>query len=149
MTLAGSITPDGSNKSRNDTLLSDDVLRRPATFLESTETHSWPDTRYTQPSFTPFSPNLVTLEDATTPKTARDPSSSLYNGGLNAFLGTESSNASYSVSYSRTRKEITDRAVSRPVSKSSLDGQAEADNLSATFTSLDLNNEQNHQQRQG
>jgi len=149
MTSTGSITPDGGNKSRNDIFPSDDILRRPATFLESTETYSWPDTRCTQPSFTPFSPNynLVTLEDTTFPKAARD-LSPLYNGNSTSLLGTESSSASYSVPYSRTRKEI-DRAVSRPDPKSLLDGQAEGDNLSATFASLDLNNEQNHQQRQG
>jgi len=143
LTSTGSITPVGGNKSRNDHPSSDDILGRSATFFERTETRSWSDTRGARPSFTPFPSDLVALEDATPSNAARE-FLPFYSGNTTTHFGAESSSAaSYPVPYSRV-----DRAVSRPDSKLSLDGQAESDHLSATLASLDLNSERD-QQRQG
>jgi len=144
MTLARSITPGVSNKSRNDHSSSDGILGRHGAFLERTETHSWSDTGGAQSSFAPFSSDLVTLEDPNTHKAARV-FSPFHNEDSTTLFGAEpSSTASYPVPYSGIN-----RAVSRPDSKSSLDGQTEADRLSTTFASLDLSKEQNYQQRRG
>jgi len=143
MTSAGGITPVGGNKSRNDHPSSDNILGRSAAFFERTETRPWSDTRGAHSSFTPFSSDLVTLEDTIPSKAARE-FLPFYSGNPTTQFGAESSSAaSYPVPYSRV-----DRAVSRPDSKLSLDSQAESDHLSATFASLDLNNERD-QQRQG
>ena len=173
--LVGTITHDGCNNSRNGAPQSGDMFGDPTTFYANTNIQSQPDTRRTQSNFAPFSDSVV-FEDHNTSssKVPRNLLSSLSNGDSKALPhpsepsityrlqssgsvntptpttlpGADPQSAIYAVPYPITTK---DRAVSRPDSKSSLDGRAEAD-LTATFTNMNLHSDWlsdvHHQQRQ-